>query len=119
MELRWTTVLIGNQDIYFRANRDWLYFSESFEFNADVSQQPLLPNLVTGGGLVAWWRLGGWVEAWWLGGGLVAGWRLGDLVGAWWLPKTLRGTSRFLGFAQLEGRAQCAPELKHIAGMRR
>ena len=43
---RWITVLIGNQDIYFRANRDWLYFSESFEFNADVSQQHLLTNLV-------------------------------------------------------------------------
>ena len=79
LELRWTTVLIGNQDTYFRANRDWLYFSESSEFNADIYQQPLLPNLVT------WWRLGDLVEAWWLGGGLVAGWRLGGLVGAWWL----------------------------------
>ena len=74
---RWIAVLIGNQDIYFRANRDWLYFSESFEFNADIYKQPLLPNLVT------WWRLGGLVEAWWLGGGLVAWWGLGGWVEAW------------------------------------
>ena len=61
------------------ANLGWLYFSESFEFNADVSQQHFLKNLVT------WWRLGGLVEAWWLGGGLVAWWGLGGLVEAWWL----------------------------------
>ena len=38
--------MIWNQDTYFRANRDWLYFSESYEFNADVSQQHFLTNLV-------------------------------------------------------------------------
>ena len=31
-------MLIGNQDTYFRANRDWLYLSESSEFNAKISQ---------------------------------------------------------------------------------
>ena len=46
LHCRWITVLSGNQDIYFRANRDWLYFSESFEFNADVSQQHFLTSLV-------------------------------------------------------------------------
>ena len=60
---------------------------------------------------MAWWRLGGWVEAWWLGGGLVAGWRLGDLVGAWWLPKPCAPVDP--SFPLL---SRAAPQLSSAAG---